>query len=107
MKKVEIVYQVIRDINEFKNVVVDIAYSGDLGADGHDILQFEYATISTKSNPKLYSDQIMQLEDALENGIEELVVIFLKEWYADSNIRFDIGEYKFNPLSILYDPKAK
>ena len=90
-----------------KPVVVDISYSGNVDVDGNDVLEFEWANITEEANPDLTPDQIEEFNDALECGREEEYVQLLVGLYKDTAIRFDVGEYKYNPLSTLYNVNAK
>ena len=38
--------------------------------------------------------------------MEENVVCMLKAEYDKLGVKFDVGEYKFNQFSTLYDPTA-
>lgn len=84
-------------------VIVDITYSGNEDKDGNDILEFEWAAVIDKVNPELNEEQISAFNKELENGREEQYVKFLVALYENTDICFDTGEYKHNPLSILYD----
>jgi hypothetical protein len=107
MAEEKIIYQVTKEIEGIGSVVIDIAYSGDTDAEGNDILQFEFATVEPRFNQSLTEDQIEEVMDALECGFEEEIVCELKAAYEGTDIRFDVGEYKYNPLSTLYDPNAE
>lgn len=87
-------------------VIVDIAYSGEEDGDGNDILEFEWAAVIDEANPELTLDQISAFNEEIENGREEEYVQILVEAYKGTDIRFDVGEYKHNPLSTLYDKNA-
>lgn len=100
------VYQ-ISDIIEGKDVIVDITYSGDEDENGKEILEFVYASVDPNSNPLLSEAEIEEMNDHLECGLEEEYVLALDEHYAKTDINFDCGEHKFNPLSVLYDKDAK
>lgn len=103
----EVLYVVsMSGILESREVIVSVAYSGGEDADGNDILEFEYAEVLQHENPDLTEAEVAEANAMLEHGAEERVVIFLKEMYAGSGIRFDVGEFKHNPTSVLYDPNA-
>ena len=99
------VYQ-ISDIIEGKDVIVNIAYSGDEDENGKEILEFVYASVDSESNPLLSEEEIEEMNDHLECGLEEDYVLALTKHYEKTNINFDCGEHKYNPLSILYDQNA-
>ena len=101
-----IIYQIEGDFEEFGNVVVDIAYSGGEDEDGNKILEFEYSVVEEESNPNLTKSQIQECNKILECGREERYVIYLKDHYEVLGIRFDIGEWKHVPYSVLYDKTA-
>jgi hypothetical protein len=107
MTEEKIIYQVTKEIEGIGSVVIDIAYSGDEDAEGNDILQFEFATVEPRFNQALTEDQIEEAMGELECGLEDEIVCELKEAYEGTAIRFDVGEYKFNPHSTLYDPNAE
>jgi hypothetical protein len=104
MEEKELIYQVTRDIDELKDVVIDIVYSGDIDEEGNEITEYVYSVVEEESNPHLTKDQIDEANSILESGWEEDIVSFLKEEYEGTSIRFDIGEWKYNPTSVLYDP---
>ncbi len=87
-------------------VIVDIAYSSEEDESGNDVLEFEWASVIDEVNPELTQDQISAFNKEIENGREEEYVQILVEAYKCTNIRFDVGEYKHNPLSTLYDKNA-
>ena len=107
MKAENIIYQVTQDIAEIKNVVIDIAYSGGEDEQGNEVLEFECALVEAEWNMHLSEEEIEEANDLLECGFEEQVIVFLKEAYANTNIRFDVGEIKHNPMSPLYDATAE
>ena len=107
MAEEKIIYQVTKEIEGIGSVVIDIAYSGDEDENGNDILQFEYAIVEPEFNQSLTEDQIEEAMGELECGLEDEIVCELKEAYEGTDIRFDVGEYKYNPLSTLYDPNAE
>jgi len=95
------IYQIVDNIAGH-DVTVDICYSG--GENGE--LEFVYANAEADSNPNLSEDQLNEINDELECGLEERYVIALMEYYKNTEVKFDAGEYKFNPLSVLYDENA-
>ena len=98
----KMINQVTLDLGTVKNVVVNIAYSGY-----DDVLVFEYASVYGNENLELSHGQIDEAMEALESGLEESVVCILKAEYDKLGVKFDVGEYKFNQFSPLYDPNAR
>lgn len=100
-----VIFQVEMDFEEHGTAVIGIEYSGNLDVSGEAVLEFEWAAAEEDSNPDLTEDQLEAINDILECGWEERIVCFLRDEYANTNIRFDAGEYKHNPTSILYENK--
>ena len=96
------IYQITDNIAGH-DVTVDICYSGN---DDNE-LEFEWARAEADSNPDLTEDQLDEVNDELECGLEERYVIALMEHYENTSIKFNTGEYKFNPLSVLYNKNAE
>jgi hypothetical protein len=99
------VYQ-ISDVIEGHEVIVDITYSGDSDEDGNEILEFECAVAEEDTNPTLSADELRIVNKILECGLEETYVVALQEHYKTTDIKFDVGEYKHSPISVLYDENA-
>ena len=97
----KMINQVTLDFGTVKNVVVNITTSGS-----DDVVEFEYASVYGIENPELTHTQLDEAREALENGMEENVVCILKAEYDKLGVKFDVGEYKFNQFSPLYDPTA-
>jgi len=97
-----VVYQVTDNIDGM-DVVIDIAYSST----EEGVLEFEWAHAEEDSNPGLTVDQLNMINKVLENGYEESVVIALVEHYKNIGAKFDIGEWKHVPYSVLYDATAE
>lgn len=100
-----VIYQVEMQFEEIGVAVIDIEYSGYEDALGNDVLEFCWANVGESSNPDLTEAQLDEIDDILECGYEERVVVFLQDIYAELGIRFDVGDYKNNPTSILYCKK--
>jgi hypothetical protein len=102
----EMIYQ-IADVIEGHEVIVDITYSGDTDEDGNEILEFECAAAEEETNPTLSKDELRIVNKILECGLEERYVVALQEHYKTTSIKFDVGEYKHSPISILYDTNTE
>jgi hypothetical protein len=100
--KEEIVYQIADKIEGY-DAIIDFAYSGGEG----DELEFEWAHADEDANPHLTKEELRIVNKVLECGREEEYVQLLVGLYKDTAIRFDVGEYKYNPLSTLYNVNAK
>jgi hypothetical protein len=98
----KMINQVTLDLGTVKNVVVNVTTSGSDG-----VVEFAYASVYGNENPELTPDQIDEAMEALENGMEENVVCILKAEYDKLGVKFDVGEYKFNQFSPLYDANAQ
>jgi hypothetical protein len=100
------IYQ-IADVIEGHEVIVDITYSNELDESDNEVLEFVFASAEEDSNPTLSEKELEDVNKTLEKGLEETYVILLQAYYNSTDIKFDIGEYKYNPLSTLYDKEAK
>lgn len=100
-----VIYQIEMTFEEIGTAVIDIEYSGFEDALGNDVLEFCWANVGESSNPELTEAQLDEIDDILECGREEQIVLFLQNVYAESGIRFDAGEWKHNPLSVLYNQR--
>ena len=81
MKTVEVLYEITMDIAEYKDVNIEIEYSGDDKS-----IEFECARVSKSNN---FSDEIAKdIDDLLECGFEEDLIDALSEYYKNSNINF-------------------
>ena len=80
------------------SVLVNITYSGYEDESGNEILEFECATIVDEDNPSLTVEQIDIFNKELDCGREEEYVQILIKMYEVTGIKFDIGEYKYNPV---------
>ena len=102
-----VIYQIEDTFDGYDGtVIVDIAYSSYEDASENDVLEFEWASVVDRFNRGLTQDQISAFNKELEHGREEEYVQILAEAYKGTDIRFDVGEYKHNPLSTLYDKNA-
>jgi len=75
-------------------VIVDIAYSGTSDETGKMISEFEWASVTSDSNPGISEDVLNDLSENLENGLEEQIVRWLILHYKNTSINFDPNEYK-------------
>lgn len=95
-----VIYQIERELEGMGPVVIDICYSGNFDEDeGEEFLEFVYASVEDTENKGLTLQQRAEANKALENGLEEAVILFLINEYRKNPIpwRFDLGEYN-DPL---------
>jgi hypothetical protein len=83
-----------------KEALIDITYSST--EDG--TLEFEW---TSPERVGLTDDEFLEIEGQLDSGLEETVVLFLKEHYEKTKTPFDIGEWKHVPYSVLYEANAE
>lgn len=72
---------------ENQPVIVDICYSGDI-----ETLEFEYSEVSEEN--KFDDVKKQELNDILECGLEETIVQYLANYYANTSITFDPNHYQ-------------
>ena len=70
-------------------VVIDITYSGNIDEDGNQVLELEWTSVESESNPSLDKEIIRQCNKILECGREETIALFLFNHYRKSEIKFD------------------
>jgi len=83
MRKVEILFEIVTDIEKFKNVKLEIEYSG---GETEEELEYECVKISSENN---FSDtEIKEIEKLIECGYYEDVIETLQNYYENSNYTF-------------------
>ena len=98
-----VIYQIEDHFEGVGTVTVNITYSGGEDENGNEILEFEYSSVEEEYNPNLTKEQIQACNKSLECGLEEEYVLHLKAQYENTGIRFDVGEWKHVPYSVLYE----
>ena len=87
MKKREILFEIFKDIENFKNVKLDIEYSH---GENDNELEFECVRVSEEND--LDQESIEEIEDILECGFESFILSDLSEYYKGSDIVFVFEE---------------
>ena len=87
MKNKEILFEIVKDIEDFKNVKLEIEYSH---GNNDNELEFECVRVSEEND--FNDDVIEEIEDILECGFESFILSDLSEYYKDSNIVFIYDE---------------
>lgn len=83
MKTVETLFEIVTDIENFKNVKLNIEYSG---GETEEELEFECVRISSKNN--FTENEIEEIEEIIECGFYETIVKKLESYYENSNYKF-------------------
>lgn len=83
-KNVEILFEIEKNIENFKNVKLEIVYSG-----GETELELDYECAQISKENNFTKNQIKKIEKLLECGYETDIVDFLENYYMNSNYTFN------------------
>lgn len=86
MKNVVILYRLEQNFGFYKNVKLDITYSG---GENENELEYEGVTISNVNN--YTKKKAADIEKLIESGFEEDIINKLTAYYKDSQYKFSVN----------------